>query len=713
MKKLLLGIISCALALPCYAYKSDKTGKIDRKAVVTRNNPHITKIDSLSSLSVGNGNFAFTVDVTGLQTFPERYRKGVPLGTQSQWGWHSSPNPNGYTLDETMETYDLGHGHEESYPVQSGEKGRRQEAVNYLRANPHKIHLGIVGFEITDNDGNQVGSESISSIRQSLDLWQGIIYSRFSVDDSQTEVKTVCHPYQDMIAAEINSELFVKNLLKIKFRFPYPTSQHSDDACDWNSPDKHSTKIISQGDRHVVFERELDSTTYYVTVNWKGKASVKKKDEHYFLLSPEDKEFSFTVSFDRQNTRNTKDSFRATAKKSKEYWKGYWSKGGFVDFGDCKDPRARELERRVILSQQLMAIQCSGTIPPQETGLTYNSWHGKFHLEMHWWHAVHFALWNRIDMMERSLDWYAQAEPMARETARRQGFDGIRWMKMTDPSGMESPSNIGPFLIWQQPHFIYMTELIYRQKRSPKVIEKYKDLVFKTAEFMASFVTYDEANDRYVLKGLIPAQETLGAKETVNPPFELSYWHYALNIVQLWRERAGLQRDPQWDDIIEKLSPLAEKEGLYLAAETAPDTYHNGRFTSDHMAVLGAFGILPENRLFEKETMKRTLEWVLANWNWNHTWGWDYPMTAMCAARLGEADKAVGTLLMDKRTNTYLANGHNYQNNQLRIYLPGNGGLLTTIAMMCAGWDGSTEETPGFPKDGNWNVKWEDLVPMP
>ena len=258
-----------------------------------------------------------------------------------------------------------------------------------------------------------------------------------------------------------------------------------------------------------------------------------------------------------------------------------------------------------------------------------------------------------------------------------------------------------------------MTELIYRQKRSPKVIEKYKDLVFKTAEFMASFVTYDEANDRYVLKGLIPAQETLGAKETVNPPFELSYWHYALNIAQLWRERAGLQRDPQWDDIIEKLSPLAEKEGLYLAAETAPDTYHNGRFTSDHMAVLGAFGILPENRLFEKETMKRTLEWVLANWNWNHTWGWDYPMTAMCAARLGEADKAVGTLLMDKRTNTYLANGHNYQNNQLRIYLPGNGGLLTTIAMMCAGWDGSTEETPGFPKDGNWNVKWEDLVPMP
>ena len=26
---------------------------------------------------------------------------------------------------------------------------------------------------------------------------------------------------------------------------------------------------------------------------------------------------------------------------------------------------------------------------------------GKFHLEMHWWHAVHFALWNRLELLEK------------------------------------------------------------------------------------------------------------------------------------------------------------------------------------------------------------------------------------------------------------------------------------------------------------------------
>ncbi len=65
--------------------------KIDRKALVTRHNLVITQVDTLGSLTVGNGKFAFTVDATGMQTFPEYYKNGVPLGTQSEWGWHSCP----------------------------------------------------------------------------------------------------------------------------------------------------------------------------------------------------------------------------------------------------------------------------------------------------------------------------------------------------------------------------------------------------------------------------------------------------------------------------------------------------------------------------------------------------------------------------------------------------------------------------------------------
>ncbi len=42
--------------------------KIDRKAVVSRHNVILNEPDTLASLSVGNGEFAYTVDVSGLQT---------------------------------------------------------------------------------------------------------------------------------------------------------------------------------------------------------------------------------------------------------------------------------------------------------------------------------------------------------------------------------------------------------------------------------------------------------------------------------------------------------------------------------------------------------------------------------------------------------------------------------------------------------------------
>jgi hypothetical protein len=136
---------------------------------------------------------------------------------------------------------------------------------------------------------------------------------------------------------------------------------------------------------------------------------------------------------------------------------------------------------------------------------------------------------------------------------------------------------------------------------------------------------------------------------------------------------------------------------------------------NDHPAVLGPFGMLPSFSVSRDTTAARkTLSWVMKNWNWQTTWGWDYGMTAMAAARLSQPETALKALLIDTQKNTYLKNGHNFQTaDRLRIYLPGNGALLTAIAMMCAGWDGcSNPNNPGFPQDGTWNVRWEGLQRM-
>ena len=139
---------------------------------------------------------------------------------------------------------------------------------------------------------------------------------------------------------------------------------------------------------------------------------------------------------------------------------------------------------------------------------------------------------------------------------------------------------------------------------------------------------------------------------------------------------------------------------------------------SDHPAVLGACGLLPSEHalpaLYNKTKMGATLDWVMSNWNWDTTWGWDYGMIAMCAARLGRPNDALNALLIDKGKNSYLISGHNFQTaDRLRLYLPGNGALLIAVAMMCAGWDGcDNPHNPGFPQDGTWNVRWEGLNRM-
>ena len=686
---------------------------IDRKALVERHNPLVTSVDTLASLSVGNGHFAFTTDVTGLQTFPEYYRHGVPLGTQSEWGWHSFGNPQNLRIEESYKMEDFGHGHRELYATEFKEQGRARDAANWYRSNPHRMHLGCVGLEA---DG--LAPKDVRDARQKLDMWNGMITAVFKAKGASYSVKTVCHPERDMVAAVVTTN---KGQAAINMRFAYPTGLHSDDACEWKQNDKHQTELVKMAKGHALLKRTLDKTTYFISVTWEENAELKEKERNYWVLTAAGKQLTYTCEFLREQQEQGGETFDSVRQKTADYWQRFWTEGAAVDFFLCKDGRAKEPERRVVLSQYLLAIQCCGNTPPQETGLTYNSWFGKFHMEMIWWHQSWLPLWGHEKLLARTLRWYVSAESKAREIAMRQGFQGVRWMKMTDPSGEEAPSKVGSYLIWQQPHLIYLAELVYRNlsvAEREKMLLTYGRLIDETADFMADMATYDEANKRYILKGVIPAQETLKASVTYNPPFELAYWYYGLKTANQWRERRGLERKSKWDDVINKLSPLAAGTGengetLYLAAESAPDTYSTLALISDHPAVLGAVGILPKSRLVDDRIMKQTSDWIWKGWNWNKTWGWDYPMVAMNAARLGEPFKAVDALLMDKRTNTYLKNGHNYQDSRLRCYLPGNGGLLTAVAMMCAGWDGCTERNPGFPQDGRWNVRWEGLKKMP
>jgi hypothetical protein len=707
-RKFLAALAASGAAVPVTRGASlEPQRAIDRAALVRRHDPLIRKLDPFAPLSVGNGEFAFTADVTGLQTFPEEYEAQMPLCTMSQWGWHTTPAPAGLKGKELrLAGYDA-HGRQVLYHTRS--EGQK-ELFDWLRENPHRLHLGRVGLHLTAPGRGEAKPSDISDIEQRLDLWAGILTSRFRVWGEPVKVTMAVHPDKDLLAVSVESGLSSRGMLAVRFAFPYGSpAMH---AADWRRPDGHRTEVFSHTPSRGLLKRTLDDDSYYVFIKWEeGTASLEMgggRGHEFFLKPSGGARLDFVVIFAPQTIDITQPDAAATFAASRRHWARFWGRGGAIELADSRDRRAPELERRVVLSQYLTAIQCSGKLPPQETGLTTNSWYGKFHLEMHWWHAAHFALWDRLPLLENSLGWYEKILPSARERARFQGYAGARWPKMTDPEGRDSPSPIGPLLIWQQPHPIFYAELCYRSRPNRRTLLRYRDVVFETAEFMASYAHFEERAGRYVLgPPVIPAQENHPATETWNPTYELEYWRFGLGTAQAWRERLGLRRRPEWDRVMGRLSKLPEREGVYLAHENCPQTFTERN--RDHPSMLAAYGVL-DGQTVERETMRRTLAKVFREWKWDETWGWDYPMTAMTAARLGEGESAVRALLLETAKNRYLPNGHNYQRPNLPCYLPGNGGLLYAVALMAGGWRGAPRTgAPGFPADGGWTVRHEGL----
>jgi hypothetical protein len=683
---------------------------LDRRALVRRHNVTLSTADPLTSLSVGNGEFAFTADITGLQTYPEYHQQGMTLGTQSQWGWHTMSNPNGYKLADILDDYVVA-GRKVPYASDKDYSRTYSPAASWLRANPHRLGLGQIGLRIANADGSLVGIDELTHTLQTLDLWTGLLRSRFETKGRAVKVQTVCHPDRDVLAVRIESPLLRQGRLLVSLAFPYGKADWGK-AADWNHPQSHTTQHRIEH-RGADFVRVLDDDHYYVRVSWSSGGNIRIESQHkYDILSQDGQPLEIVFAFSPIEIAEPLPDFQAVRAEAGRHWRQFWMSGGAIDFSECTDSRAAELERRVVLSQYLTAIQCSGSRPPQETGLVRNSWYGQFHLEMHWWHAVHFAFWDRLELLERSLPWYQSILPMAKATSKLQGYRGVRWPKMVSPDGRDSPSTVGVFLIWQQPHPIYYAELCYRAHRDRETLEQYRQIVFETAEFMASYPVWDESGQRFVLgPALIPAQESYGRDRArnLNPTFELAYWYWGLEIAQRWRQRLGLERDIKWDRVMRLLSRPTIRDGVYTGIETPPYTIYR-----DHPSMVAALGFVPQTPLIDPNTMKRTFDNVMRTWDWKSTWGWDYPMLAMTAARLGEPEKAVDALFIESQKNRYLANGHNFQSSRLPLYLPGNGGLLTAVAMMAAGWDGCPDRpSPGFPDNGKWNIRWEGLKRMP
>lgn len=670
---------------------------INREGLIRKYNPAYSEINTNAPLTVGNGTLAFTADVTGLQSLYDEYETSMPVLTMASFAWNCYKEAENVSLsDSEMTEYDF-NKRKVYYPVKKDEYNK--EKYDLLRENLHRFNIARIRLFC---DGRKIEKSNISNISQILDLYTGILHSEFSLFEKNVSVTTAVGK-SDTLGIKIDAGS-LKSRLSVVIDFPY--SSPGITGGNFNNADGHKTTLKDYGAFQIV-ERELDSIKYFCLINEAN--DVKKTDGHEIEISLGEKNTgSFTISFSIDKAKLEAVTFKDVIKESEFRFYTYWNKGAMIDVTGSEDERADELERRIISSMYLLYVNENSTLPPSETGLSCNSWYGKFHLEMHPIHQAFFPLFGRGDVLERSLGFYLNNLEKAFAEAHKNGYKGARWPKMTDPTAFNSPSPIAPLLIWQQPHVIYMINLLYLSRYSKsrvevpgeseqEFIEKYSDVIKKTAEFMADFLVYNQKEDCYeLLPPLYSVQEKGNPEKIKNPAFELLYYKYGLNTAYNLLKLIG-KEDESFKIIAGKIKNVPVYDGKYSSYEDCRDTYT--KLNIDHPSFVFAYGFLPEEG--DREILNASLDEILKSWNKESLWGWDFAFLAMALCRVGRQKEAFDVLLMETEKNTYVKNGHNAQllRDDLPLYLPGNGSLLLAMTVLenCKGWYIQTEGLMKYP----------------
>lgn len=350
----------------------------------------------------------------------------------------------------------LTHGRNVSYAIP--DPGLPQ-ASQWLISNPNRINLGRIGLQYK---GEFLSASQISDPRQELDLWSGVITSTFKVDGQLVKVVTQGDLESDSAVFEIQSNLLSSGDLTVGLDFPYPPIHSTKYKYEvfvgsYDFPQNHTTSIVRKTEDRAHIFHQLQETTYFVNLRWPASSlqlSRASNATHRYTLAPSSSStLKFTANFalDKQ----VPDSPSALQHQIPIDWKKYWTRGGFVDLTASSNPKANELQRRIILSLYHVRVNSAAKgQSPQESGLMNNGWYGtllsiilicncylqlsagKFHMEMVVWHNAHWATWGRQEHFDNIFPaLYESLLLSSLARAKAMGWDGARFVALCNIPG--------------------------------------------------------------------------------------------------------------------------------------------------------------------------------------------------------------------------------------------------------------------------------------
>ena len=241
----------------------------------------------------------------------------------------------------------------------------------WLIANPGRVNLGRIGLYFFNNPGT--GESDLQDPDQLLDLYAGTITSKFTFNGSAVEVFTVCDPTNDILGINVQSDLLENGQLGIFFDFPYPNSNMFQQPSVGTWGDPTPTTTMETSGNTALLTQTVDANSHYLNIVWAetggsmvgpvGTAAGGANQYHFSVVGSST--LNMTVEFSP-----TSDSFQDTTtalvqQNSAQGWQAYWAEGAFLDLTATNNANATELQRRVILSQYLLAVNSAGDYEPQ------------------------------------------------------------------------------------------------------------------------------------------------------------------------------------------------------------------------------------------------------------------------------------------------------------------------------------------------------------
>ena len=306
--------------------------RIDRYALVSRHNPTLRRPDPLSPLSLGNGGFAFTADITGSADVPALLRSRRAAGRQPRQ--HAARHGIAVGLAFVPEPSRL-HARRHLRAVRRAWPTRRVREP-----------AGLCGWRLASREPAQ-DQPRASRLRDP----QGRRFrggTRRSSADGTDARPLDGHAVQPLLArrragagrvvgaSRPRSPGRARHARLLAFQSDWRAPRVSISAVDpqrrpsdWAEADRGRTVVARRTPHEIEWRRTLDETAYSVSLAWAGAARVEGHGPDWVLsFDRTEGPLEFVVAFSEQPIDSPLPDVESTRAASAQHWRRFWEQGG-------------------------------------------------------------------------------------------------------------------------------------------------------------------------------------------------------------------------------------------------------------------------------------------------------------------------------------------------------------------------------------------------